>query len=134
MRRLLPGRDWSRKLLRPLKIPGVMTLGTLADVRKALGHLPDGHREFETWQHVRDCLNEAASGRSSSSDASKVAATEGTGRSVAAVRRLIIGAVAVQRLVPPNGIKCLARLAAKLRRLVRTDAEFVRNLVVRIGE
>ena len=32
--------DWSRPLPRPLVIPGVMILKTLADVRKLLGHLP----------------------------------------------------------------------------------------------
>ena len=32
--------DWSRPLPRPLVIPKIMMLRTLADVRKLLGHLP----------------------------------------------------------------------------------------------
>ncbi len=32
--------DWSQPLPRPLVIPEVMTLKTLADVRKLLGHIP----------------------------------------------------------------------------------------------
>ena len=38
--------NWSRKLPRPLKIPTIMTLTTLADVRKLLGHLPAEFREY----------------------------------------------------------------------------------------
>jgi hypothetical protein len=44
--------DYSRRLPRPLIIPGVMTLKTLADVRKLLGHLPKDVRARSTWQHV----------------------------------------------------------------------------------
>jgi hypothetical protein len=40
-----------------------MTLKTLADVRELIvKHLPKGHRERSTWQHVAACLNEAARG------------------------------------------------------------------------
>jgi hypothetical protein len=49
--------NWSRKLPRPLKIPTIMTLTTLADVRKLLGHLPAEFRERDTWQHVADRLH-----------------------------------------------------------------------------
>ena len=56
--------DWSRKLPRPLVIPSLTTLTTLADVRELLKHLPKGHRERSTWQHVAVCLNEAAAGGS----------------------------------------------------------------------
>jgi hypothetical protein len=54
--------DWSRPLPRPLEIPSIMTLKTLADVRELLKHLPKGHRERSTWRHVVACLNEAAHG------------------------------------------------------------------------
>jgi hypothetical protein len=54
--------NWSRPLPRPLEIPSIMTLKTLADVRELLKHLPKGHRERSTWRHVETCLNEAAAG------------------------------------------------------------------------
>jgi hypothetical protein len=55
--------NWSRKLPRPLKIPTVMTLTTLADVRELVErHLPTECRERETWWHVADQLNRAARG------------------------------------------------------------------------
>jgi len=57
-----PRPDWSRKLPRPLKIPSVMTLHTLADVRALLGHVPAERRRVDTWRHVAKCLNEAARG------------------------------------------------------------------------
>jgi hypothetical protein len=60
--RLRSRPNWSRPLPRPLVIPDLMTLTTLADVRELLKHLPKGHRERSTWQHVATCLNEAAHG------------------------------------------------------------------------
>jgi hypothetical protein len=39
-----------------------MTLKTLADVRKLMGHLPAATRAKSTWQHVAKCLDEAARG------------------------------------------------------------------------
>jgi 2-keto-3-deoxy-L-rhamnonate aldolase RhmA len=54
--------DWSRPLPRPLVIPKVMTLKTLADVRELMRHLPAGHRELSTWSHVAEQLKEAAAG------------------------------------------------------------------------
>jgi hypothetical protein len=36
--------DWSRRLPRPLVVPKVMTLATLADVRELMRHLPADHR------------------------------------------------------------------------------------------
>lgn len=52
--------DWSRRLPRPLLIPTVMTLKTLADVRALMRHLPDGHRERSTWRPVAVQLVEKA--------------------------------------------------------------------------
>jgi hypothetical protein len=55
--------NWSRKLPRPLKIPTVMTLTTLADMRELLDlHLPAEYRERKTWRFVATQLNEAARG------------------------------------------------------------------------
>ena len=54
--------NWPRPLPRPLKIPSVMTLKTLADVRTLMQHLPDGHRERSTWRHVAKQLAAAADG------------------------------------------------------------------------
>jgi hypothetical protein len=45
-----------------LVIPEVMTLKTLADVRKLLEHLPAAHREKSTWRYVADRLDDAARG------------------------------------------------------------------------
>jgi hypothetical protein len=58
----LPSQRWSLPLPDPLVIPGVMTLTTLADVRKLLKHLPKEFREKETFQHVASCLADAARG------------------------------------------------------------------------
>src|SRR5271169_4116350 len=51
--------NWSRTLPRPLKIPGVMDLKTLADVRTLLGHLPKETRAKSTWRHVEAELKKA---------------------------------------------------------------------------
>jgi hypothetical protein len=58
----LPRPNWSRHLPRPFKIPGVMDLVTLADVRALLGHLPKETRARDTWQHVEAELKRAAAG------------------------------------------------------------------------
>ena len=52
--------NWSRPLPRPLKIPTVTTLKTLADVRTLMKHLPAERREFDTWRHVAKCIDDAA--------------------------------------------------------------------------
>jgi hypothetical protein len=45
--------DWSQRLPRPLVIPDVMTLTTLADVRELVEHhVPAEVREKSTWQHL----------------------------------------------------------------------------------
>jgi hypothetical protein len=58
----LPRPNWSRTLPRPLTIPTVMDLITLADVRALLGHLPKERRAKSTWQHVEAALKQAATG------------------------------------------------------------------------
>jgi hypothetical protein len=60
MNRKRPRSYWSHPLPRPLKIPGVMDLKTLADVRALVGHLPKETRARDTWQHVEARLNQAA--------------------------------------------------------------------------
>jgi hypothetical protein len=55
--------NWKRPLPRPLKIPSVMTLTTLADIRELVERLlPAECRERETWLHVAAQLNAAARG------------------------------------------------------------------------
>jgi len=55
--------NWSRPLPRPLKIPSVMTLKTLADVRElSVRHLPARCRERHVWRHVTEQLAKAARG------------------------------------------------------------------------
>jgi len=58
----LPRPNWSRPLPRPLQIPDVMDLVTLADLRTLLGHLPKQSCEKSTWQHVTAELDKAAAG------------------------------------------------------------------------
>ncbi len=54
--------DWSKPLPRPLVIPTIMTLKTLADVRELMRHLPPEHRQRPTWRHVAAELEQAAAG------------------------------------------------------------------------
>jgi hypothetical protein len=66
----LPRPNWSLPLPRPLKIPSVMTLRTLADARELVQRrLPNGHRQRSTWQHVEKQLNAAALGKVETIDA-----------------------------------------------------------------
>jgi hypothetical protein len=60
--------DYSRPLPHPLAIPGVMTLKTLGDVRKLLGHLPKDFRARSTWQGIASVLNDAARGSADPND------------------------------------------------------------------
>jgi hypothetical protein len=55
--------DWSRPLLRPLNIPSVMKLSTLADLRDLVEkHLPQQYRRKPTWKHVSNEIAKAADG------------------------------------------------------------------------
>jgi hypothetical protein len=55
--------DWSRPLPRPLTIPMVMKLETLADVRNLIDkHLPRQLRTKPSWRYVAAQLKEAAQG------------------------------------------------------------------------
>ncbi len=54
--------DWSRPLRHPLIIPSIVTLETLADVRKLIMHLPDSVRAKSTWHYVAGRLIEVADG------------------------------------------------------------------------
>ncbi len=54
--------NWSRPLPRPLVIPDVMTLVTLADVRTLISHVPAARRELRTWRHVSAQITAAAWG------------------------------------------------------------------------
>jgi hypothetical protein len=58
---LLRRPNWSRELPKTLVIPRVMTLRTLADVRRLVEHhLPAAYREKPSWQHVAKELEKAA--------------------------------------------------------------------------
>jgi hypothetical protein len=54
--------NWSTPLPRPITIPQVMILTTLADVRKLLGHIPKERRELSTLRHVEATLQACAAG------------------------------------------------------------------------
>jgi hypothetical protein len=55
--------DWSRPLPRPLTIPTVVELKTLAEVRDLVDrHLPAQYRHKPTWRHVSAQIAKAADG------------------------------------------------------------------------
>ena len=53
---------WSRPLPKPITIPTVMKLRTLADVRTLMSHLPADRKRMDTWKLVDDQLKAAAAG------------------------------------------------------------------------
>ncbi|MGB8739759.1 MAG: hypothetical protein WCD52_05775, partial [Xanthobacteraceae bacterium] len=57
-----PRKTLLRPLPRPLTIPTVIDLFTLADVRTLLGHLPKETRARDTWRHVEAELEKASAG------------------------------------------------------------------------
>ena len=54
--------NWSRPLPRPLVIPRVMKVATLADVRTLIRHVPAERRARTTWRYVASQLADAAAG------------------------------------------------------------------------
>jgi len=58
----LPHLNWSRALPRPLVIPTVMMVKTIADVRMLPRHLPEDRHEWHTWRDVAAELEQAAAG------------------------------------------------------------------------
>ena len=61
---IVPRADWSRPLPRPLTIPDVLTLETLADVRALVEkHLPAEYRSKFTWRQLAGLLKRAAEGQ-----------------------------------------------------------------------
>jgi hypothetical protein len=57
----LPAPNWSRPLPRPIVIPGVMELATLADVRMLVEkHLPKEYRSKFSWRQLAGLLRRAA--------------------------------------------------------------------------
>jgi hypothetical protein len=60
----VPYHNWRRLLPRPIVIPKVMTLETLADVRALVHrHLPAEYRAKQTWQRVATITTAAARGQ-----------------------------------------------------------------------
>ena len=57
----MPSPNWAQPLPRPVIIPEVMELGTLADVRALIEkHLPAEYRTKFTWRHLAGMLRRAA--------------------------------------------------------------------------
>jgi hypothetical protein len=60
----LSAPNWSRPLPRPIIIPDVMELETLADVRSLVEkHLPAEYRSKFTWRQLAGLLKRAAEGQ-----------------------------------------------------------------------
>ena len=60
----MPAPNWSRPLPRPIVIPDVMELTTLADVRALVEkHLPAEYRSKFTWRQLAGLLRRAAEGQ-----------------------------------------------------------------------
>jgi hypothetical protein len=84
--------DWSRPLPRPLTIPTVMQLSTLADVRDLVEkHLPEKYRRKPAWRHVSTEIAEAAEGE----------------------KDLLEICVSLRLELAPEGVDCLASSGSK---------------------
>jgi hypothetical protein len=67
----VPRPDWSRPLPRPITIPDLLTLETLADVRVLVEkHLPPEYRAKFTWRQLAGLLKRAAEGQQDISEVS----------------------------------------------------------------
>jgi hypothetical protein len=67
----VPRPDWSRPLPRPLTIPDLLTLETLADVRALVEkHLPAEYRAKFIWRQLAGLLRRAAEGQQDVSEVS----------------------------------------------------------------
>ena len=60
----MPAPNWSRPLPRPIAIPDVMEMATLADVRILVEkHLPKEYRSKFSWRQLSELLKRAAEGQ-----------------------------------------------------------------------
>jgi hypothetical protein len=67
----LPTPNWSQPLPRPVIIPDVMTLATLADVRALVEkHLPAEYRAKFAWRQLAGLLRRAAEGQQDTAEVS----------------------------------------------------------------
>jgi hypothetical protein len=60
--------NWSRRLPKPIVIPEVTALATLADVRTLIDERPANYRAKLTWQYVSKLLAGAAQGETDAVD------------------------------------------------------------------
>jgi hypothetical protein len=63
------GAGWSRRLDKPVKLPGGTTLRTLAEAGAYILGLPEEIKQRNSWQRATDLLLRAASGAASVEDA-----------------------------------------------------------------
>ena len=77
----MPRPDWSRPLPRPLSIPDVLTLETLADVRVLVEkHLPAEYRSKFTWRQLAGLVKRAAEGKQDVAEVSTAPADRAAAR------------------------------------------------------
>jgi hypothetical protein len=103
--------NWSRALPRPIIIPKVMTLKTLADVRELMRHIPADRRERSMWRHVDAELGKVAAG----ADTADVAIALRMVGKLRAISTAGLSSGAVVRALPPT----LYRLFTSVRQVSR---------------